>query len=75
MSERPRFEFVIGSGKCLQGFEQAVRSLSQSNPTASFLLKSPYGKRGMPPNIPGDTDLAFNVTLLEVDGTDAASLT
>ena len=62
--ERPNFEFVIGSGKCIPGFEEAVKSLSLISPNAKILLKSPYGKRGLPPNIPGDTDLIFEITLL-----------
>lgn len=32
------------------------------------MLKSPYGRRGHPPNIPGDTDLIFEISLLKVDG-------
>ena len=67
ISDRPRFEFVIGSGKCLPDFEEAVKRLSLLSPNAKILLKSPYGKRGLPPNIPGDTDLVFEITLLKVD--------
>ena len=39
-----------------------------------MLLKSPYGRRGMAPNIAGDTDLEFEITLLDVDGTDACDI-
>jgi FKBP-type peptidyl-prolyl cis-trans isomerase len=67
VSERPKFEFVVGSGKCLPGFEAAVKIMNPVEPKTSILLKSPYGKRGLPPNIPGDSDLLFEITLLQVD--------
>jgi len=70
ISDRPRFEFIIGSGRCLSAFEEAVKRLCMQSPKTKILLKSPYGKRGLPPNIPGDTDLIFEITLLKVDSTE-----
>ena len=57
--EKTDFKFVIGSGKCLKGFEEAVKQLSSLESKVTITLKSPYGKRGMAPNVPGDTDLTF----------------
>ena len=61
------FEFTVGAGEVIRGWDRGVAGMRVGERRR---LKVPpklgYGKRGSPPEIPGDATLAFEITLLRV---------
>lgn len=72
------FSFVLGEGKVIKGWEAAVGTMRVGE--KAEITVSPaygYGRRGMPPVIPGSADLVFDVEIVSVEGgqgDDAAGL-
>mmetsp|Transcript_46555 Transcript_46555/g.80204 ORF Transcript_46555/g.80204 Transcript_46555/m.80204 type:complete len:393 (-) Transcript_46555:192-1370(-) len=62
--KRP-FEFVIGEGQVIKGFERAVAGMSLGE-RSKFTISAEYayGEEGMIPNIPPGSKLVFDATLL-----------
>ena len=62
-----KFTFTIGGGEVIKGWDIGVKGMRVGG---KRLLTVPsklgYGKRGSPPEIPGDAVLCFEVKLLEV---------
>lgn len=68
-SSRPRgeaFEFVLGKGAVIKGWEIGIPTMKKGE--IAMLTCNPdyaYGKNGMPPSIPGDSTLIFEVELID----------
>jgi FKBP-type peptidyl-prolyl cis-trans isomerase len=63
------FSFVLGEGKVIKGWEAAVATMRKGE--VAELVISPayaYGRRGMPPVIPGNATLTFEVEVLSAEG-------
>ena len=62
-----KFTFTIDGGEVIKGWDQGIKGMKVGGHRK---LKVPsklgYGKRGSPPEIPGDADLTFDVKLLAV---------
>ena len=60
-------EFSLGKGEMIKGFDEGF-ALMNVGSKAKFIIPPElgYGKRGSPPEIPGDADLTFDVKLLAV---------
>ena len=61
------FAFVIGLGEVISGWEEGIPGMKvggRRNLHVPWTLG--YGKRGLPPDIPAENDLYFEVTLLHV---------
>lgn len=58
------FSFGVGTGQVIKGWDEGVQYL---NVGSRALLEIPsklaYGERGAPPNIPGNTDLLFMISV------------
>ena len=63
---RKPFKFQVGVGQVIRGWDLGVLSMKKGE-KASFYIKSDfaYGKRGAGGIIPPDTDLLFDVELLD----------
>lgn len=68
-SKRGAFEFVLGKGNVIKGWEAALATM-RLNEVAEFVIAPPYayGRRGMPPVIPGNATLTFKIELVGFDG-------
>lgn len=63
------FECHIGRGQVIQGWDEGVPQLSKGE--RARLVITPdygYGARGMPPVIPPNSTLIFDVELLKING-------
>lgn len=67
--ERDSFSFQLGTGTVIKGWESAVATMRVGE-VAEFTIAPmyAYGKRGMPPVIPGNATLTFEINLLEAQG-------
>ena len=63
---RKPFNFKVGVGQVIKGWDLGVLSMKKGE-MATFYIKSDYayGKRGAGGVIPGNTDLMFDVELLQ----------
>ncbi len=61
-------KFVLGQGRVIPGWEEGIMLLNEGA-KATLIIPSElgYGKRGMPPVIPGDSYLVFEVELVSLD--------
>jgi FKBP-type peptidyl-prolyl cis-trans isomerase len=61
------FTFRIGEGKVIKGWEIALQSMKVGE-KSSFKISSfyAYKKKGIPPIIPPNADLTFEISLLEI---------
>ncbi|EEH51049.1 uncharacterized protein MICPUCDRAFT_37175 [Micromonas pusilla CCMP1545] len=61
------FGFTIGAGEVIKGWDQGVDGMRVGERRKLVVPpKLGYGKRGSPPEIPGDATLTFVVTLIAV---------
>ena len=66
-SSASKFTFTIDAGEVIKGWDQGVKGMRVGGKRT--LVCPPtlgYGKRGSPPEIPGDATLHFTVTLIAV---------
>ena len=64
-----KFTFTIDGGEVIKGWDKGVKGMKVGgHRKLSVPSKLGYGKRGSPPEIPGDADLIFHVKLLSVNG-------
>ena len=62
-----KFTFTIDAGEVIKGWDQGIKGMKVGGQRKlSVPSKLGYGKRGSPPEIPGDADLIFDVRLLNV---------
>lgn len=63
--ERPWVEFVLGIEQVVKGVDRALPLMSVGERTKmTFTPEYAYGKAGLPPLVPPDTSLTFDITLL-----------
>ena len=62
-----KFTFTIGAGEVIKGWDLGVKGMKVGGKRKLTVpAKLGYGKRGSPPEIPGDATLCFEVKLLSV---------
>lgn len=62
------FQFSIGYGEVIKGLEQGVSGMKvDETRRLTIPPKLAYGKRGSPPEVPGDATLVFEVTMLKFE--------
>ena len=62
-----KFTFTIGAGEVIKGWDVGVKGMKVGGKrNLTVPAKLGYGKRGSPPEIPGDATLCFEVKLLSV---------
>lgn len=63
------FSFQLGKGMVIKGWEAAVATM-RIGETAEFTITPTYayGRRGMPPVIPGNSTLTFEIQVLDAKG-------
>ena len=62
-----KFKFTIGAGEVIKGWDIGVKGMKVGGKRRLTVpAKLGYGKRGSPPEIPGDATLCFEVKLLSV---------
>jgi FKBP-type peptidyl-prolyl cis-trans isomerase len=58
------FKFTLGAGEVIKGWDAGVLGMQVGEEAALVVPPSlGYGKRGAPPEIPGDATLHFTVVL------------
>mmetsp|Transcript_21314 Transcript_21314/g.63695 ORF Transcript_21314/g.63695 Transcript_21314/m.63695 type:complete len:181 (-) Transcript_21314:56-598(-) len=63
------FEFVIGTGQVIKGWDEGVAKLSLGQrATLHITADYGYGAKGHPPVIPENADLDFDVEVLSING-------
>jgi len=68
------FEFVIGVGAVIQGWDEGVMKMSLGEQAALHITSDyGYGAEGAGADIPPNADLVFDVELLAINGTKAKS--
>ena len=62
-----KFTFTIDGGEVIKGWDKGIKGIKVGGHRKLLVpSKLGYGKRGSPPEIPGDADLTFDVKLLAV---------
>lgn len=68
-SREGSFSFELGAGRVIKGWEAGVATMRRGE-VAEFEISPQYayGRRGMPPVIPGNATLTFEIELLDFKG-------
>jgi FKBP-type peptidyl-prolyl cis-trans isomerase len=62
-----KFSFTIGAGEVIKGWDVGVKGMQVGGRRQLTVPpKLGYGKRGSPPEIPGDAALVFDIKLIAV---------
>jgi FK506-binding protein 1 len=65
MRHRP-FEFVVGIGQVIKGWDVAIKKFSFGERSKVIVkAKYAYGNKGFPPSVPPNTDLIFDLELIK----------
>lgn len=63
--QRPWVEFIIGNESLIKGFDRAMPKMSYGERAKLFFTPTyAYGPEGLPPIIPPDSHMMFDVTVL-----------
>ena len=63
-----RFKFQIDAGEVIKGWDRGIKGMKVGGSRKLVIgSKLGYGKRGSPPEIPGNATLIFAVKLLKVE--------
>ncbi len=67
--ENDSFSFKLGAGEVIKGWDAGVATM-RCGETSTFEItpRYAYGRRGMPPAIPGNATLIFEITVTETEG-------
>ena len=67
LTRKKPFSFRIGEGKVISGWEMGIKSMKVGE-KAKFFISSKYGykKKGIPPIIPPNADLFFEIEILDI---------
>lgn len=67
LTRKKPFSFVVGEQKVISGWEIGIKSMKMGE-KAKFLISSKYGykKKGIPPIIPPNADLLFEIEIIDV---------
>lgn len=67
LTRKKPFSFIVGEGKVISGWEIGVKSMRMGE-KAKFYISSKYGykKKGIPPIIPPNADLFFEIEILDI---------
>lgn len=67
LTRKKPFSFVVGEQKVISGWEVGIKSMKMGE-KAKFLISSKYGykKKGIPPIIPPNADLIFEIEIIDV---------
>ncbi len=61
------FEFVLGAGQVIQGWDDGVEGMKVGGKRKLTIpSRLGYGRRGSPPSIPGGATLVFEVELMAI---------
>ncbi|KAG0250418.1 Peptidyl-prolyl cis-trans isomerase fpr2 [Mortierella polycephala] len=67
--DRGPFDFVLGQGRVIKGWEQGLRGMCVGEKRKlSIPANLAYGDRSMGPSIPANSALVFEVELLAING-------
>ncbi|KAI0561267.1 Peptidylprolyl isomerase [Gracilaria domingensis] len=74
-SSRGAFEFVLGNGTVIKGWEAGVATMRKGE-VAQFTIQPnyAYGRKGMPPVIPSNAVLTFEIELISITGGEKESI-
>jgi len=66
LTRKKPFSFTIGEGKVISGWEIGIKSMKVGE-KAKFYISSKYGykKKGIPPIIPPNADLFFEIEIID----------
>lgn len=68
-SNEEGFQFTLGTGTVIKGWESGVSTMKLGEKAELELVpKYAYGRRGVPPTIPGNSTLTFTIQILDVQG-------
>lgn len=68
VSQPGGFEFVLGRGNVIKGWDEGVRLMKEGDKCVFFIpFHLAYGKKGVPDVIPPLSNLIFEIELLEVN--------
>ena len=63
--QRPWVEFVVGNESLIKGFDRALPQMSYGERSKLYFTPTyAYGPEGLPPIIPPDSHMMFDVTVL-----------
>merc|ERR1719331_1203829 len=66
--DKGTIDFRLGAGEVIKGWDEGVKGMARGE-KRKLLIPSAmaYGRRGAPPDIPGNADLVFDVELLKTN--------
>ncbi|RQM12084.1 hypothetical protein B5M09_013713, partial [Aphanomyces astaci] len=61
------FEFIVGNGLVIKGWDEGMLNMSKGEKARLYIPAAKgYGAHGAPPTIPPNSDLIFEVELIQI---------